>query len=405
MKPILDGIRVLDLTRVIAGPWSTQTLADLGADVIKVEKPGEGDDTRKMGPFLADAEGRTTNESAFFMGANRSKRSITIDIATARGQALIHALAEHCDVMVENYKTGNLARYGLDYASLHAVNPRIIYCSVTGYGPTGPYASRPAYDFILQGMAGLMSTCGHPDGVPGAGPMRTAIPITDIFTGLYATIAILGALYERDHSGQGQHIDAAMLDTAVAVNGHLAIGYVLTGKAPSRIGNANPVASPSELFDTVDGQIIVAAGNNVQFENLLDAIGRADLKTDKRFKTNVARVANRAALRAQLEDVFAQGTNATWIARMEQAGVPCGPVNDMEQVFADPQVQHRGILRSVAHGRGVQAPTLKSPLNFSRSPVTYKPPPMLGEHTDQVLQELLGLDDAARTQLRKSGVI
>lgn len=405
MNSVLEGIRVLDLTRVVAGPWATQTLADLGADVIKVEKPGEGDDTRKMGPFLTDANGQVTNESAFYMGCNRGKRSVTIDIASERGQALIRTLAGQSDVFVENYKTGNLARYGLDYESLKAINPRLIYCSVTGYGPTGPYASRPAYDFILQGMAGLMSTCGHADGNPGAGPMRTAIPVTDIFTGLYATVSILGALYERDRSGLGQHIDAAMIDAAVAVNGHLAIGYMLTGKVPPRIGNANPVAAPSEIFDTADGQLIVAAGNNTQFDNLLEAIGRPELRGDDRFATNFGRVKHRTALRTLLADTFRQTRSADWLARLEQANVPCGPVNDLAQVFEDPQVRHRGILRHVAHGRGVEAPTLKSPLNLSRSKVEYRSPPMLGQHTDEVLHDLLGLDDASRAQLREAGVI
>ena len=405
MNSVLEGIRVLDLTRVVAGPWATQTLADLGADVIKVEKPGEGDDTRKMGPFLTDANGEITNESAFYMGCNRGKRSVTIDIACERGQALIRALAEQSDVFVENYKTGNLARYGLDYESLKAINPRLIYCSVTGYGPTGPYASRPAYDFILQGMAGLMSTCGHPDGQPGAGPMRTAIPVTDIFTGLYATVSILGALYERNRSGLGQHIDAAMIDAAVAVNGHLAIGYMLTGKVPPRIGNANPVAAPSEIFATADGQLIVAAGNNTQFGNLLEAIGHPELRDDERFASNFGRVKHRAALRALLEDTFRKARSAEWLARLEQANVPCGPVNDLAQVFEDPQVQHRGILRHVEHGRGVPAPTLKSPLNLSRSTVEYRSPPMLGQHTDEVLHDVLGLDEAALRALREAAVI
>lgn len=405
MAPPLCNVRVVDLTRVVAGPWATQALADLGAEVIKIEKPGEGDDTRRIGPFIRDAAGRETNDSAFYLGCNRGKRSVTIDIADPRGQALVRDLAAKSDVFVENYKAGALARYGLDYGSIRAINPRIIYCSVTGFGPDGPYAARPAYDFILQGMSGLMSTCGHPDGTPGAGPMRTAVPITDIVTGLYATISILGAVIQRGLTGAGQFIDMAMIDAAVALNGHLALGYLMTGKIPARIGNANPIASPSEVHRTADGRIIVAAGNDGQFRALASAIGEPQLAEDPRFRTNSDRVRNRRELNPIIAGKLCDKGSSYWVDRLSAVGVPCGPINELDAVFEDPQVRHRGIAMKLPHARGVDIPVLKSPLNLSAAPVDYRAPPILGEGTDDVLQNLLNLSEVQIAQLREASVI
>ncbi|RBP09877.1 crotonobetainyl-CoA:carnitine CoA-transferase CaiB-like acyl-CoA transferase [Roseiarcus fermentans] len=402
---VLGDVRVLDLTRVVGGPLATQTLADLGAEVIKIEKPGDGDDTRRMGPFLKDQSGAETNDSAFFLAFNRSKKSVAVDITTERGQDLVRRLAAQSDVLVENYKAQSLKRYGLDYESLRRENPRLIYCSMTGFGQEGPYATRPAYDFVLQGMSGLMSTCGRPDGVPGAGPMRTSVPITDVFTGLYATISILGALMQRDQTGRGQFIDSVMLDASVSVSGHLALGYLMTGKTPARIGNANPVAAPSEVFATADGEIIVAAGNNGQFQALADAIDQPELKRDPRFDTNTHRVQNRAALFALLAKALSIHDTAHLVRRLSAAGVPCGPINTLAQVFADPQVRHRGIQKEARHKTNVNVPTLKSPLNLSDSPVDYRAAPMLGEHTEEVLRDLLGVSDIDLALMKSEKVI
>lgn len=403
---LLHGVKVLDLTRVIAGPLCTQVLADMGATVYKIEKPGEGDDTRRMGPFLADAaSGGDSNDSALYLAYNRGKRSITLDIATPEGATLARQLAAQCDVVVENYKAGSLARYGLDEPSIRALRPDIVYCSVTGFGPDGPYAARPAYDFILQGLAGVMSTCGQPDGTPGAGAMRTAIPITDVVTGLYATIGILGALHHRRETGQGQHVDAAMLDASVALNGHLALGYLMTGKVPARIGNTNPIASPSEVFDCADGQLIVAAGNNGQFTALCGVLGRPEYFSDPRFATNAQRVQHRAALRDLLAPLLRQRARAELLAAFEQAGVPCGPINDMAQVFEDPQTRHRELAFTLPHGRGTDVPSLRNPIRYSQTPLHYRAAPMLGQDSDEVLGQALGLDADALGDLRKRGVI
>ncbi|WOP16807.1 CoA transferase [Ottowia sp. SB7-C50] len=403
---LLHGVKVLDLTRVIAGPLCTQVLADMGATVYKIEKPGEGDDTRRMGPFLPDAaSGGDSNDSALYLAYNRGKRSITLDIATPEGATLARQLAAQCDVVVENYKAGSLARYGLDEPSIRALRPDIVYCSVTGFGPDGPYAARPAYDFILQGLAGVMSTCGQPDGTPGAGAMRTAIPITDVVTGLYATIGILGALHHRRETGQGQHVDAAMLDASVALNGHLALGYLMTGKVPARIGNTNPIASPSEVFDCADGQLIVAAGNNGQFTALCGVLGRPEYVSDLRFSTNVQRVQHRAALRDLLAPLLRQRARAELLAAFEQAGVPCGPINDMAQVFEDPQTRHRELAFTLPHGRGTDVPSLRNPIRYSQTPLHYRAAPMLGQDSDEVLAQALGLDADALGDLRKRGII
>jgi crotonobetainyl-CoA:carnitine CoA-transferase CaiB-like acyl-CoA transferase len=406
MSAIFNGIKILDLTRVVAGPLCTQNMADMGATVYKIEKPGEGDDTRRMGPFMADGGHiGSSNESAVFLSYNRGKHSVTVDIAQPEGAALVSDLASRCDVVVENYKSGSLAKYGLDYESVRKRKPDIVYCSVTGFGQSGPYAGRPAYDFILQGMAGAMSTCGQPNGEPGAAPMRTSIPITDIVTGLYANIAVASALYHRERTGEGQYIDMAMLDAAVAFNGHLAVGYLMTGKVPQRAGNTNPIAAPSEVFRCVDGLAIIAAGNNSQFAGLCKVVGRSELAADERFASNARRVANRTALVAILTPIVEAYPRDELLARLLECGVPCGPINDMEQVFDDQQTRHRALAMPMRHASGVDITLVRSPLRFSASPVEHRAPPLLGEHSEQVLAEELGLTDAQIRGLRERGIL
>lgn len=402
----LSHVKVLDLTRVVAGPWCTQTLADLGADVIKIERPGVGDDTRRVGPFVVGADGGTTQDSAFFLGCNRGKRSVTVDITTARGAEIVRELAMSSDVMVENYKVGTLKEYGLDHETLQASNPGLVYCSVTGFGQDGPYASRPAYDSVLQAMGGLMSTCGLPDGEPGAAPMRTAIPITDIFTGLYATISIVAALTQRGRTGRGQTIDMAMIDVTTALNAHLAVGYLMTGVVPQRQGNLNPITAPSEVFRARDGHFSMSAGNNGQFERMLSVLGlNPALAREPRFANNVERLRHRAALHEILQAAALAEPVAWWIERLSACGVPCAAINDMRQLFEDPQVQHRGLSLRVPHASGVDVPTLRSPLNLSASPVDHRAPPMLGQHTDEVLRERLQLTPQAIEALRHAGIV
>jgi crotonobetainyl-CoA:carnitine CoA-transferase CaiB-like acyl-CoA transferase len=388
----LSHVKVLDLTRIVAGPWCTQTLADLGADVIKIERPGVGDDTRRAGPFVTDAQGRKTNDSAFFLGCNRGKRSVTVDITTDRGAAIVRELALASDVLIENYKVGTLREYGLDYDTLKVLHPGLVYCSVTGFGQDGPYASRAAYDSVLQAMGGLMSTCGVPDGEPGAGPMRTAIPITDIFTGLYATISIMAALTQRSLTGRGQFIDMAMLDVTAAINAHLALAYLMTGVVPQRQGNLNPITAPSEVFLAADGHFSMSAGNDGQFVAML-AVFDLDpaLAQDPRFASNVERIRHRAPLHEILQAAARSAPVAHWIDRLSERGVPCAAIKDMRQLFEDPQVQHRGLVLRVPHASGVDVPTLRSPLNLSDSVVQHRAPPALGQHTEVVLRERLNL--------------
>ena len=406
MSTILEGIKVLDLTRVIAGPMCTQILADMGATVYKIEKPGEGDDTRRMGPFMQDpATGKPSNDSALYLAYNRGKQSITVDLATAEGAQLVRDLALRCDVVIENYKVGSLANYGLDEASLRGLKPGLIYCSVTGFGQTGPYAPKPAYDFILQGLAGPMSTCGLPDDQPGGGPMRTAIPMTDMVTGLYAAIGILGALMHRQKTGEGQSIDAAMLDATVAFNGHLAVGYLMNGKAPQRVGNTNPIASPSEVFECAEGRLIIAAGNNTQFGQLCTVLGAPNMPTDPRFATNMQRIAHRSELQGALQARIRTQPRAQLLEQLNAANVPAGPINDMAQVFADPQTQHRQMVVELPHSSGQTVRVVRSPLNWSASPVMHHPPPRLGEHSLQALREELGLSDAQLEGLVRRGVV
>jgi crotonobetainyl-CoA:carnitine CoA-transferase CaiB-like acyl-CoA transferase len=395
--PPLTGVRVLDLSRVLAGPWAGQLLADLGADVVKVEKPGAGDDTRAWGPpYLRDESGRDTSEASYFLCANRNKRSVAIDIATPEGQAQVRALAQQADVLLENFKVGGLKRYGLDYASLKQANPRLIYCSITGFGQTGPYAARAGYDFLIQGMGGLMSVTGQPDGEPGAGPQKVGVALTDIMTGLYATIAVQAALADRATSGLGQHIDLALLDVQIACLANQASNYLAGGVVPRRMGNAHPNIVPYQAFPTADGDIILAVGNDNQFAKFCAVAGRSEWSSDERFASNAQRVANRALLVPLLRQATVMRTSADWINALEAAGVPCGPINRIDEVFADPQVVARGLHIDLPHPLAGKVPLVANPIRLSGSPVAYqRPPPLLGEHTDEVLAQWLGATAAA----------
>ena len=407
MSGALSHIRVLDLSRVLAGPWAGQVLADLGAEVIKVERPGVGDDTRHWGPpYLQDAEGNDSSEAAYFLTANRNKQSLTIDFTQPQGQQLVRDLVAKCDVLLENFKVGGLAAYGLDYASLQAINPRLIYCSITGFGQDGPYAKRAGYDFMVQGLGGLMSISGRPEGEAGAGPMKVGVALTDILTGLYATIGILAAVNHREQSGVGQHVDLALLDVQVACLANQAMNYLTTGVAPKRLGNAHPNIVPYQDFPSADGDFILAVGNDSQFRKFCEVAGCAELATDPRYASNKARVANRDELIPQLRQITVFKSTAQWIELLEQAGVPCGPINDLAQVFADPHVQARGLRLDLPHALGSLAPQVASPIRLSATPVEYRlAPPLLGQHTEQVLQSLLGMDQEQISALRAAGVV
>ena len=391
MAGTLSGLRVLDLSRVLAGPWAGQMLADLGADVVKVERPGAGDDTRAWGPpYLRDVDGRDTSEAAYFLSANRNKRSITIDFTQPAGQQQVRELVQRADVLIENFKVGGLAAYGLDYASLQALNPRLIYCSVTGFGQQGPYAKRAGYDFMIQAMGGLMSITGKADGEEGAGPVKVGVALTDILTGLYASNAILAALAERERSGLGQYIDLALLDVQIACLGNQALNYLTTGVPPKRLGNAHPNIVPYQDFPTADGDFILTVGNDGQFRKFCEVAGHPEWSADARFATNSARVANRAELVPLIRQVTVFRTTAEWIAALELAGVPCGPINDLAQVFADPQVQARGTRIRMAHPLAGEVDLVANPIRLSRTPVDYRrPPPLLGEHNSEVLTDWL----------------
>ena len=406
-KGALEGLRVLDLSRVLAGPWAGQILGDLGAEVIKVERPGRGDDTRAWGPpYLNDGQGAPTSESAYYLSANRNKQSVTIDITRPEGQRLVKDLVAESDVLLENFKVGGLKRYGLDHESLAAINPRLIYCSITGFGQDGPYAERPGYDFLIQGMGGLMSITGQPDGEPGGGPVKAGVALTDITTGLYATIAVLAAINHRHQSGEGQHIDMALLDVQVATLANQAMNFLTSGTAPGRMGNAHPNIVPYQTFPAADGDIILTIGNDDQFARFCDAAGRPEWATDERYATNAARVANRATLIPALRQTTVMKTTAEWLRLLEDAGVPGGPVNTIEQVFQDPQVQHRGLRIDLSHPLTKSVPLVGSPLRLSASPVRYQTsPPLLGQHTGEVLSQVLGLDPATIEQLQRDGVI
>jgi crotonobetainyl-CoA:carnitine CoA-transferase CaiB-like acyl-CoA transferase len=407
MAGALSHIRVLDLSRVLAGPWAGQLLGDLGADVIKIERPGAGDDTRGWGPpFLKDAAGQDTRDAAYFLCANRNKQSVTIDFMRPEGQALITALAQDSDILIENFKRGGLAAYGLDYATLSAVNPRLIYCSITGFGQTGPYADRAGYDFLIQGMGGLMSITGRRDGEPGAGPQKVGVAVTDILTGLYASNAILAALAHRAVSGVGQYIDLALLDVQIASLANQTMNYLATGTAPVRMGNAHPNIVPYQDFPTADGAMILAVGNDSQFAKLALVAGHPEWAVSPLFATNKARVANRVAFVDAFTAVSVMRTTRDWIAALEAAGVPCGPINTLAEVFADPQVVARGMAISMEHAAGVDVPLVANPIRMSETPPAYRrAPPVLGQDTRAVLAERLGLDDAAIAALVEQGVI
>lgn len=387
--PPLDSIRVLDLSRVLAGPWAGQQLGDLGADVVKVERPVQGDDTRAWGPpYLKDTEGRDTGHAAYFLCANRNKRSIAIDLADPQGQALVRRLAAKADVVIENFKQGGLVAYGLDAASLCALNPRLVYCSITGFGQTGPYAARAGYDFLIQGMGGLMSVTGPADGEPGAGPQKVGVALTDVATGLYATIAILAALRERDRSGRGQHLDIALLDVQVACMANQAASTLAAGVVPRRMGNAHPAIVPYQDFPTADGDMILAIGNDGQFARFCAEAGQPQWAQDPRFATNPQRVAHRAELIPLLRQTTVMRTTAEWIAALEAVAVPCGPVNRLDAVFEDPQVRARGLRIEMPHPDAGRVPLVASPLRLSESPVRYRhPPPRLDEHREAVLAD------------------
>ncbi len=403
----LGHIRVLDLSRVLAGPWCSQNLADLGADVIKIERPGCGDDTRAWGPpYAKDTEGRDTSEAAYYLCANRGKRSVTVDIASLEGQALIRDLALHADVVIENYKVGQLKRYGLDYASLKALKPDLVYCSITGFGQDGPYAHRAGYDFLIQGMGGLMSVTGERDELPGGGPQKAGVALTDLMTGMYATIAVLAALTHRDRTGEGQYIDMALLDTQVAMLANVGSNYLNSGKAPKRWGNAHANIVPYQTFACADGHIIVAAGNDGQYQKFVEAGGRPELALDPRFATNPQRVASRDVLVPLLADMVATRGRDEWIALLEAVGVPCGPINDVGEVFDNEQVQARGMAVDLAHPAAGTVTLVRSPMKMSGTPATSdKAPPLLGQHTDEVLRDVLNKSGDEIAALRARGVV
>jgi crotonobetainyl-CoA:carnitine CoA-transferase CaiB-like acyl-CoA transferase len=408
----LDGIRILDLSRVLAGPWCTQALADLGADVIKIERPGTGDDTRSWGPpFLKDEHGQDTREAAYYLGTNRNKRSVTCDIARPEGQALVRALVPHCDVFIENFKVGDMARYGLDYGSLKALNPRLVYCSVTGFGQTGPYRERAGYDYAVQGMGGLMSITGERDDL-GGGPQKVGVAVADLFTGMYAALAITAALRHAERTGEGQAIDMALLDTQVAMLANLGANYLVSGKVPGRAGNAHQNIVPYQVFEVApapDGtkdHVIIAVGNDGQFAKYCEVAGRPELATDPRFSRNQDRVRNRVVLVPLLEDVMRTRPKAQWLAALEAAKVPCGAINNLAEVFDDAHVRERGMVTQWAHPLDPGLRLVSSPMKLGGTPVrTDLPPPLLGEHTDAVLHELLGWGKEQVAALRQQGVV
>ena len=406
-RAALHGLRVLDLSRVLAGPWCGQLLGDLGADVVKVERPGSGDDTRHWGPpWLPEAPAAQQREATYFLSANRNKRSLAVDLGQPAGQSLVRELAARADVLLENFKTGGLTRYGLDYPSLAAVNPRLIYCSITGFGQSGPYARRPGYDFLVQAMGGLMSVTGRPDGEPGGGPMKVGVALTDVTTGLYAAVAVLAALQRRHATGRGQHIDLALLDVQVAALANQAAGYLAAGALPQRMGNAHPSIVPYQDFPSADGHIIITVGNDTQFAALCGVLGRPEWASDPRFASNPQRVRNRELLVPWIAELTARRPTRHWVDALQAAGVPGGPINTLEGVFADPQVMARGMRVDMPRGEGPALALVANPIRLSESPVSYRaPPPQLGQHGREVLQDWLALDEQAIEQLRRQQVI
>ncbi len=406
MSGPLSHIRVLDLSRVLAGPWAGQVLADLGAEVIKIERPGEGDDTRGWGPpFITKADG-SRGDAAYYLSANRGKKSLAIDMANPEGRALIRELARASDVVLENFKVGGLKKYGLDYDSLKALNPQVIYCSITGFGQDGPYAKRAGYDFMIQGMGGIMSVTGLPDGEAGAGPVKCGVAFADLFTGLYAVIGVLAALAHRERSGEGQSIDIALLDTQVAVLANQALNYLVSGEPPPRLGNAHPNIVPYQSFETRDGHVIITIGTDRQFREFCRIAGLEGVPEDLRFATNRARVQCREELIPIISKAMLRRSTQEWVEALEDAAVPCGPINRIDEVFADPQVRHRRMRVDLERPDGVKTPGIANPLRLSRTPVDYdRPPPALGADTIEVLTSLLGLDEAKIVALKKAGVV
>jgi len=403
----LAGLRILDLSRVLAGPWATQQLADLGAEVIKVERPGAGDDTRHWGPpQLLDAAGAPTGEAAYFLCANRGKRSLAVDLAHPEGQALIRRLAAQSDVLVENYKVGQLAKYGLDFDSLSKLNPRLIYTSITGFGQSGPHAHRAGYDYIVQAMTGFMSITGERDGQPGAGPQKAGVAIADLFTGLHAAIAILAAVEQRHSSGRGQHLDLALFDSMLTSLANVNLNYLVSGRTPQRQGNAHANIVPYQVFEAADAPFVIAVGNDAQFARLCEIGGRPELASDPRYTRNADRVAHREQLVPLLAEMIRARSRDEWLSALEPAGVPAGPINTVAEALADPQVAARGLRIDLPHPRAGHVPLMGSPLRLSDSPPDYRrPPPLLGEHTDEVLGELLGATPNELAAWRASGVI
>lgn len=407
MAAPLAGVRVLDLTRILAGPWATQNLADLGAEVIKIENPDGGDDTRRMGPpFVRNALTGEDTDAAYFLAVNRGKESVAINIATPEGQKLVRNLAMKCDVLIENYKFGGLAKYGLDYESLRSELPNLIYCSITGFGQTGPYRKRAGYDYLIQGMGGLMSVTGEPDGMPGSGPQRAGVALADILSGMYASVAILAALRHRDAGGGGQQIDIGMLDVQVATLANQAMNYLTTGCAPKRMGKGHLNIVPYGVYPASDGHLILAVGNDTQFRKMAQAMDRQDIGDDPRFATIALRVANRGVLVPMLEAITLTRTIDAWVSAMESVDVPCGPINTIDRVFADPQVQARRMRLELPHQTSGSVPSVANPIHFSATPIRYaEGPPALGQHTRTVLQRVLGVDDETLRQWVAQGTI
>jgi len=405
MSGPLQGLRVFDLTRILAGPTCTQLLGDLGADVIKIERPGEGDDTRKWGPpYLQDAAGADTGESAYYLSSNRNKRSLSLDVSKPEGQDLARRLIAGCDILVENFKAGGLAKYGLSYADLKDEFPDLIYCSITGFGQSGPYAPRAGYDYLAQGMGGMMSLTGEPDGEP----MKVGVGIADVMCGMYATTAILAAVRHRDRGGRGQYIDLALLDTQVAWLVNEGLNYLTSGRVPHRLGNEHANIVPYKVLPCADGHFILAVGNDAQYRRFCGFAGAPELADDPRFATNAARVRNREALYALLPDLTRRKTRAEWLDGLERLGVPSGPVNTLDQVFADPQVRHRGMRLGQPYpgAKGGQVDLIANPIKYSATPVDYRrPPPRLGQHSEEILRELLGLESEEIDRLRDAGIV
>jgi crotonobetainyl-CoA:carnitine CoA-transferase CaiB-like acyl-CoA transferase len=402
---ILAGIKVLDLTRVLAGPWCTQALADMGATVFKIERPGVGDEMRQSPPFLKDAQGAPTRDTPSYLCVNRGKRSLAVDFTQDAGRRLVLDLAARCDVLVENFKVGDLKRHGLDYESVRRLNPGLVYCSITGYGQDGPFAAWPGYDPVLQAVSGIMSTCGIPEGRPGAGPMRSMVPLVDVMTGMVSVSSVLGALFHRQRTGQGQHLDVALLDVAVAATCHLSQNYLSTGRVPTRAGNGSLLFAPSNCYRCADGPLLIQIGNDGQWARLCRALGREDWLTDPRFVSNAARMQHAAQLDAEIEAVTSKFARGALAQTLGESGVPCGPVNSIADAFEHPQVRHRGLRAEVDHPALGRVPVVRSPFRFSATPVQLRPPPSLGGDTDRVLADELGLDGEKIAGLRGLGVI